>query len=54
MSDLLVSIILAVCPPSVNGGTNECMEQMVNCAVSKKESITNDSIKKCLAQIKSN
>lgn len=50
MNELLVTIILAVCPPSHDGGTNECMEQITNCAIELKTLVTTDSIKKCVGE----
>lgn len=50
MTDLLVTIILAVCPPSFDGATNECMEQITNCAVEIKTLVTKESIKRCVEE----
>ena len=50
MIELLVTIILAVCPLSIDGGTNECMEQINNCAVESNTLITPESIDKCVKQ----
>jgi len=50
MTELLVTMILAVCPPSINGDTNECMENITNCAVELKTLITPESINKCIKE----
>ena len=50
MTEFIVTIILAVCSPSIDGGTNECMEQINNCAVESKTLITPESIDKCVNQ----
>ena len=48
MTDLLVSIILAVCPVSTDGEINDCMEEINNCAVELNTLITEKSIQKCI------
>ena len=53
MGSLLVSAILAICPAPIDGNTNECMEQMVNCAVKRKVLITKESVDKCVEEYKS-
>lgn len=50
MTDLLVSIILAVCPMPDNVETTECHEKIVNCAVKKDGSIDEQSIQKCITE----
>lgn len=50
MNELLVTIILAICPASFDGSTNECMEQINNCAVELKTLVTAKSIKKCVEE----
>lgn len=50
MSDLLVAVILSVCPLSVDGGTTDCMERVNNCAIESQTMITEKSIHKCLEQ----
>jgi hypothetical protein len=53
MSNLLVAMILSVCPPSIDGGTNECHEWINNCAVELHTLITEKSIKECLREYES-
>ena len=50
MTDLLVTMILAVCPPSLDGGTNACMENITNCAVGKSGKIEPEAIVKCVEE----
>lgn len=55
MSDLLVAIIVALCPGTdINDKgqvvTTECQEKIVNCAVELKSLVTENSIKKCLEE----
>lgn len=50
MTDLLVSIIIAICPPSTDGYTNDCMERVSNCAVELGTLITPKSIEKCIQE----
>jgi hypothetical protein len=53
MSDLLVAVILSVCPLSTDGGTNKCHEWLTNCAVREHTLITEKSIKECLSEYES-
>lgn len=48
MTELLITIILAVCPPSMDEGTNECMEEINNCAVELGTLVTSESIQRCV------
>jgi hypothetical protein len=48
MSNLLVALVLSVCGTPKYGGTTECHEYLVNCAVLSKGEITKESIQKCL------
>lgn len=52
MSELLISIILATCPGfDLDKGqtiTNQCQDEITNCAVDKKGNVTEESIKECL------
>lgn len=50
MSDLLVAIILSVCPPSMDDGTTECQERITNCAVELHTLVTEKSIQKCVEE----
>ena len=52
MTELLVTMILAVCPPSLDGGTNQCMEDINNCAVGKAGEITPKAVVKCVEEYK--
>ena len=48
MSNLLVSVILSVCPIPQFGGTSECMDNINNCAVQRAGDITKKSIVSCV------
>lgn len=55
MSDFLVSMIIALCPGHDIDSkgqviTNECQENLVNCAVGHAGEITEKTILKCLEQ----
>lgn len=47
MTELLVSIILALCPTD-GVDTTECMEDVVNCAVQEAGRIDEHTIKTCI------
>lgn len=48
MTDLLVTIILAVCPATGDLNTTDCHERIMNCAVKKDGNIDEESIKTCI------
>ena len=55
MSDLLVAIILSVCPIPEHGvKITPCMEEVYNCADELHTLITEKSIKKCLEEHEKN
>lgn len=45
--DLLVSIILAICPTPDSPALTECHEYFLNCTVKRDGSVDEESIKKC-------
>lgn len=51
MDDLLVTLILTICPQSTDG-TNKCQERFINCAVTSTGAVTTESIQKCLEKFK--
>ena len=48
MTDLLVSILITVCPVPEDGGTNKCHEDLINCAVQEGGKIDETTIRECL------
>lgn len=55
MSDLLVAMILALCPGYDTDSkgqaiTNQCQESLTNCAVGKHGKIDEKTIQKCLKE----
>lgn len=48
MSELLISIILAVCPIPDEAKTTECQEKIVNCAIQEGGKLDEATIKECL------
>lgn len=45
--DLLVAVVLAICPTPGSPSLTECHEYFLNCAVKRDASIDAESIKKC-------
>ena len=52
MTEMLVLLILATCPPSLDGGTNACMEDITNCAVGKAGQIDSKDVERCIEEYK--
>lgn len=52
MTEMLVTLILAVCPPSIDGGTNACMEDMVNCVIGPAGKWDYKDVDKCIKEYK--
>lgn len=51
MTELLATIILSICAtPSGLDVDDKCVDEINNCAVELKTSITSDSIQKCLKE----
>lgn len=48
MIDLLVSVIIATCPPTDDIKTTECHERITNCAVKEGGRIDENTIKECI------
>lgn len=48
MSELLISIILSVCPVPDGAYTNECQESIINCAIQEGGKLNEKTIKECL------
>ena len=52
MTEMLVTLILAVCPPSLDGGTNQCMEYMVNCVIGPGGKWDHKDVDRCVEEYK--
>lgn len=50
MNEILVSVLLSVCPAPVDNYPNACMEDIMNCAVGKAGEIKREKIEECVKE----